>query len=208
MATGDFVIRNIRAVRWSGSNGALVAQLCNEIEVDDAVWTVTSEMPGDRLVLSQTQAGGANPGIWVVLAARPWVLVSNDFAGVWAMLSDATYETRYTTGNSIVQAAVDGSVVQFPTYALVNSSGEATVPAMLLGGTANVVVTLRNVMPSAGYNVTWRVTNGVNLLSQVVLQAGKTLTKTPATVTVPLRTTGLASVAGLLTVEASLLLAI
>lgn len=208
MGTGDLVIRDIRAIRWDGANGELIRTMCAEIEVDQATWSVQTQTP-EKLVLFQRQAGGANPGYWTVTPAKPWVLISNDFPGVWAILSDAAFANRYTTWNQLLTTAVSEAVINIPTYVLINSSGELALPALtLLSSNFNAVVPLRNAMPNATYNVTWRATAGTNVLSSISLQAGKTVTKTATAVTIPLRTTGVATLAGIVTVEASLLMAI
>lgn len=209
MATGDLVIRNIRALRWTGSNGALIAQMCGEIEVDDATWSVMTEVPGDRLVLLQVQAGGQNPGVWTIPAGKPWVLVSNDFPGVWANLSDASFTTRYTTWNEMLAAAVESSVINIPAYVLVTSSGELELPVLTtVAPNYTAVIQLRNAMPTSNYNVTWRAFSGQLRLGSIKLQAGKSIMRTTTTVTLPLRTDGVTTVAGLVTVEASALVTV
>lgn len=208
MGTGSLVIRNIRALRWTGSNGALIAQMCGEIEVDEATWSVQTETP-ERLVLFQRQAGGANPGYWTITPAKPWVLISNDFPGVFANLSDQAFVNRYATWNELLQTAVSEAVISIPTYVLINTSGELPLPALsAVAPNFTAVVPLRNAMPNATYNVTWRATAGAAVLSAIGLQAGKTVTKTASAVTIPLRTSGVATISGIVTVEASLLMAI
>lgn len=209
MGTGELVIRDIRALRWTGSNGALIAQMCGEIEVDAATWSVVSEVAGDRLELLQYQSEKIQ-GRWVVPASRPWVLVSNDYAGLWtnASMSDAAYNSRYAIWNDLLLEAVETSVISIPTYVLVNTSGEATLGALALGGTTNLVVTFRNAMPSTQYNVTWRAVNGINVLASIQLQAGKSITKGLTSVTLPLRAVGVGALGALITVEVAALVAV
>lgn len=208
MATGSLVLRNIRALRWDGTNGELIRQMCSEIEVDEATWSVMSQTP-DKLVLFQRQEGGANPGIYTITPQKPWVLISNDYPGVWANLSDTAFANRYRTWADMLQEAVAESVINIPTYVLINTSGELPLPALsLIASTFNAVVPLRNAMPNTAYNVTWRAMSGVGVLSSISLQPGKSVTKTTTHVTVPLRTVGVASAAGIVTVEAHLLMTV
>ena len=207
MGTGELVMRDIRALRWSGDNGALIAQMCNEIEVDDATWSVASEIAGDRLSLLQYQSE-QNQGTWHVPAARPWVLVSNDFAGLWANLSDPEYGNRYATWNELLTEAVETSVIIIPTYVLLSTSGEASMGALPANGSVNLVVPLKSAMPSTNYNVTWRAVSGSSVLESIKLQAGKSITKGLTSVTLPLRSEGSGVGGALITIEVSALVAV
>lgn len=205
MATGDFVIRNIRALRWTGNNGALIAQMCGEIEVDDSTWSVDAELPGQFLRLRQFQSA-RNNGYWTIQASAPWVLVSNDFPGVWARLSDAAFGSRYTTWNALLAQAIESSVINIPVYSLVMTSGEAALPVLtLVSPNYEVTVPFRTAMPSTSYGITWRALAGAQLLASVSLQPGKTITKTTTSVKIPLRTVGAVTVAGVVTVDVAAL---
>lgn len=199
MATGDFVIRDIRHLRWSGSNGVDVAAMCDQIEVDDATWSVQSEVAGDKLVLLQYQSESVK-GTWTVSAARPNVLVSNDFAGVFASLADAGFNNRYNQWGVMLQESIDAGQVLLPSYSLIMTNGTLPLPVLTPGSLFSAVVPLANTMAGTSYNVTWRATGGATV------QPGKSIVKAIKSVTIPLQAVG-ATVAGLVTVEAIQLVA-
>lgn len=97
------------------------------------------------------------------------------------------------------QTFIDAILAQVSAPALYTAVGRAALPAMLLGGTSAPVVVFDSSMPDTNYQVRWRAVSGSTVLGSVVSNGA--MTKTTSQVTVPLRASGLASIAGVLLVE-------
>lgn len=77
--------------------------------------------------------------------------------------------------------------------------GNATINALILGGTQNITVPLDATMPNTSYIVKCRAVAGTNLLSQLTFTV---LTRATNSVSIRVTATGLASVAAMLEVNA------
>ena len=78
-------------------------------------------------------------------------------------------------------------------------NGIAALPALLLGGSTNIVVTLSGSFPNTTYVYKLRAMAGVNLLSMLSFTE---ISKTNNSITIKVQANGLASLAGLLLVDA------
>lgn len=226
MATGgEFVYRQVYAIKWNGSNGADVASVVGAIDVDDSVWSVAQETPGVHLKLLQYQASTRTSSHWVVTADRPWVVTAYD-QGVLDTLDDRQYAARWlrqpalraenlanTKAALLIdaewQASLKTALGVAATPTLVKAVGAASLPVLTVANPSITVdVTLSRSLPLSvtAADVDWRAIAGAQVLSMIQLQDVANpivlLTSgTPSRVTgvrFLLRTVGGVSVAGVL----------
>lgn len=209
----EYTTRQIHAIRWDGTNGAEVAAVCQAIDVDDSTWTMGMQNPGQHLRLLQRQ--GTKTSRWIVPWSTPWVVVAHDF-GILGFLSDAQYAARFKSWSALGAGLLaDPSfmtnlMLELPVYSLAVAHGRPyQMPALtLVAANHTAVVTLDKTMPNTAYEVHWQVKAGASILSQVQLQnIANPIVRTTTTVTLYLRTVGLASAAGTLDVQAYALVA-
>jgi len=202
---GVFAFRTVKAVRWDGTNGAEVAQVCDAIDVDDAAWTVAEEIPGERLVLSQAQSP-ERFALWTVPAATPWVVVANDF-GILHMLTDERFHAQFTSTASVgtlvgvddvpERILADGTIVKRLRARLAELSygGMGVAPAgELPPGTTVVPVPVRPVQRNTEYEAQAFLAAGVPAMR--VLSVTGVATVAPGRVEVSILNEGTATLNG------------
>lgn len=206
----EFMMRRCWALRWDGTNGAEVAALITSMDTDEATYQVAGEVPGDRLTL-RAYDGGVWVGVQIVVtAAAPWV-VCDIGAPTYELLSDASKEARYLPGPAAAPLLGVTTPPPAPTYTIRDTVGAAELPVLtLVAPTAEIQVAFTPPMPLSmtASMVRWRALAGARVLTMLSLQQiaepivlVKSSTETTG-VRIFLRTTGVASLAGVLLVDA------
>ncbi len=213
------VSRVLLAERYTGTNGADVLAMCQQItQYSGNVWTVDSD-DGTTLMLRENSPLGL-VGRWPILKDQ-WCIVAPD-TGIVARISDAVYQVRYKTLSSIatdaignpdvINAIAASSPVQTAIVAEVakvkfGGFGVAVLPLLIVGQTSSPIqVPILPVQPSTGYAAEAFAISGAAVLSSLtIVSATKVVTDAvtgkSGRVDVVVRNTGLASVSGILMVH-------
>ncbi len=159
-------------------------------------------------------------GLWPILLGQ-WCVVAPD-TGIVARISDAVYQVRYKTLSSIATDAIGNPDVinaiasSAPVQAAIvaecpkikfGAFGVAPLPALLLGATSSpITVPILPVQPSTGYEAQAFAVSGAAVLTQLsivslVKNVTDATTGKSGSVTVTVRSNGLASLAGLLLIH-------
>lgn len=188
-----FVQRRMYSLLWDGTNGQEVADLFTAVDVDDGTYTVVEQVAGSHLTL-QAMQGSVNFGQQTYFADKPYFVIDLSHGRI-DVLTESQLSARF-----MPTTQVPGPTPVVPTHTLTVGVGAANIGVLLLGGSANVVVPLDVTMPDTSYAVKWRAVAGAQVLSMLTLNG--TITKTTTQVTIPVKATGVASVAGVMLVEA------
>lgn len=103
-----------------------------------------------------------------------------------------------TQGIQGIQGVKGDTGATGPAGTIQEEVGIASVPALLLGGSTNIVVPLSNAFPNTTYQVRVRFFSGVNLLSML---SWSEVSRTTSSVTIKVQANGLASVAAIMLVD-------
>lgn len=180
--------RILVATQWTGNNIAEVMDMVTSMTITGSTWTSVVN-GGERLLITETTSAGQVRMYPVTL--NYWVIVSPDL-GIVAPMSPAVFNARYANAaTSFAQSLVfAGAYTQ-------QEVGAATVGALLLGASAQVVCPLSGAFVDTNYSVKVRVISGTSVLSALTVT---NVVKGLSSVTVTLQA-GVATLAGVVLVD-------
>lgn len=200
---GTLIRPRVQWMRWDGTNGQQIADMLDQM-ADDAWWSFAGESTVSGYVTFRRELNGvinivtgsvANPNIVMVMGAQfPTAVRDDHFAFRYMELAE--------------EAARIAPSIPVPSYTLISAVGQGNLPALLLNGTTTVAWTWDVTMPATitPAHVHWRAHAGTSVLSSIQLQAiANPITVTATGGTIALRAVGLASLAGIVQLDASML---
>lgn len=194
----------VTPIRWhvtyTGANSAEVLDAVQKVTpYSGNVWSIVKE-DADGLVLLETSPVPHQPAAQWLIVPNTYVVIQPDF-GIVARISPAAGAARFNSYVDIYSAAASdpavinklGAALQ-PQY----ENGVTSLPVLLLGSSASLIVPLSGTFPDTNYQVKTRMVSGTAVLSMLSVT---NIVKATNSVTVTVRASGVASVAGNLFVD-------